>query len=244
MTARRVLLLALVGALVLALLAVMIVRFAPGSAIEPYDTTLTLPPGSPLPSDEQCAGRVQRNPWEPRPQNFRANHTTPPGPVTSRSWGSSAADVLKERVTGDFVGTTDEIIQWASCKWGFETDVTRAQAAQESYWIQATRGDGGVSYGLFQIKSTYWTGTLPYSESSTAYNADWSLGLRRACFEGYLYDGRGRGDLWGCIGVHFSGLWQSEGARSYVKLVERSLARREWLDWPSYGSGEPPGPQR
>jgi hypothetical protein len=29
---------------------------------------------------------------------------------------------------GDDEGTTDEIIQWAACKWGIDTDVVRAQA--------------------------------------------------------------------------------------------------------------------
>ncbi|MDN5914085.1 MAG: hypothetical protein L0I76_03045 [Pseudonocardia sp.] len=240
---RRVLVLALSGVLLIVLATVVIVSRMPSwEASGPYATTSSLPPGSPLPDDEECAAQVKRSTWEPRPENFRANHTTPPGPVVSRSWGTPAAEKLNERVTGNFVGTTDEIIQWASCKWGFDADVTRAQAVQESYWLQSTRGDGGVSYGLLQIKSTYWAGTMPYSEASTAYNVDWSLGLRRACFEGFLYDGRGRGDLWGCIGVHFSGLWQSESARSYVKLVKRHLAHREWLGWPSGGSGDLPGP--
>ncbi|MEQ3549121.1 hypothetical protein WIS52_01450 [Pseudonocardia nematodicida] len=212
-------------------LVVLRVAPEPGGAPE-LGATPTLPPGAPLPTDAQCAARVTRASWEPRPENHEANHTVPPGPVASREWETPAAEALHRRVTGDFTGTTDEIIQWTSCKWGFDTDLTRAQALQESDWRQSTRGDGGVSYGLLQIKSTYWTGTYPYSARSTAYNLDWSLGLRRACFEGDLYDGRGRGDEWGCIGAHYSGFWRDAEALQYVGLVQGYLERREWLAWP------------
>lgn len=200
----------------------------------------TLPPGSVLPSDAECARRVDRNSWEPRPSNNHANMTTPPGPVVSRSWGSSQADALKARVTGAFTGTTDEILQWASCKWGFDVDITRAQAVQESNWYQSTRGDGGVSFGLLQIKSTYWGGTAPWSAESTAFNVDWSLGLRRACFEGLIYGEQSRGDLWGCVGAHFTGLWMDQRSQTYVQWVKQELAERTWLEWPSLTGGRPP----
>ncbi|MGH7866542.1 MAG: hypothetical protein ACREP9_02660, partial [Candidatus Dormibacteraceae bacterium] len=145
-----------------------------------------LAPGSALPSDAQCTARVQRNPWEPRPENTQANHTVPPTPYPNptRSWSSNRANQLKTRVDGQFTGTTDEIIQWSACKWGYPVEVARAQAVDESHWYQSHRSDGGVSYGLFQLKSTVWTGTLPWSQNSTAYNADWAMGVWRACYEG------------------------------------------------------------
>lgn len=199
-----------------------------------------LPPGAPLPSNEDCVRSTRRDPWEPRPENAGANRTAPPGPVASRAWGGPAAEALRARVTGRFTGTTDEIIRWASCKWGFDPDVTRAQAVQESGWVQSARGDGGVSLGLLQIKSTVWTGTAPWSATSTAFNVDWSLGLRRACFEGYLYGDLGsRGDLWGCIGAHYSGQWRDEPALAYVARVQAHLERRAWREWPSV-AGTPP----
>src|SRR5207253_2386021 len=37
----------------------------------------TLPPGTALPGDAECAARVRRDPWEPRPANAAANHTVP-----------------------------------------------------------------------------------------------------------------------------------------------------------------------
>jgi autotransporter family porin len=37
-----------------------------------------------------------------------------------------------DRVTGNFTGTTDEIIQWAAHKWGIDEDVVRSVATAES----------------------------------------------------------------------------------------------------------------
>ncbi|GAA3243347.1 hypothetical protein GCM10017691_48120 [Pseudonocardia petroleophila] len=191
------------------------------------------PPGAALPAGDDCARAIGRDPWEPRPDNRVPNHHVPPGPVDSRSWAEPRAEVLRSRVTGRFTGTTDEIIRWASCKWGFDPDVTRAQAVQESAWHQSARGDGGASHGLLQIKSTVWTGTFPWSAASTAFNVDWSLGLRRACFEGYLFGEHGsRGDLWGCVGAHYSGQWRDPSALAYIAEVRGHLARREWREWP------------
>jgi hypothetical protein len=238
----------LITAVVLVVAAV-IVGVAVREAVTPEATgtveaVWTLPAGSALPSDAECARRVERNAWEPRPDNADANQTIPPGPVISRSWAGPSTAPLQARVTGAFTGTTDEILQWASCKWGLATDVVRAQAVQESRWRQSTRGDGGVSLGLMQIKSTYWHGTAPWSARSTAYNVDWSLGLWRACFEGLVHGAQARGDLWGCVGAHYSGFWLDPLARKYIRWVQEYLAAREWLEWPSPAGGQPPTPGR
>ncbi|MGH3846072.1 MAG: hypothetical protein ACRDR6_23685 [Pseudonocardiaceae bacterium] len=206
-----------------------------------------LPPGSALPSDQDCAARVQRNPWEPRPGNDQANHTVPPVPfpATTASWSSTDADHLKQRVDGQFTGTTDEIIQWASCKWGYPTEIARAQAVEESHWDQSYRGDEGVSYGLFQVKSTVWTGTLPWSQTSTAYNADWAMGVWRACYEGLMYYGpQSRGDTWGCVGGWWSGHGPAAGGESYERRVQSELSTAPYLSWSSPAGGQPPTPSR
>ena len=102
----------------------------------------TLPPGAALPSESACAALVHRSSWEPRPGNATANHTVPPQPLSlgntfdfTASWKSN----YLPRVTGNFTGTTDEIIQWAACKWGWSDDVVRAQAVRESVGIRRTR---------------------------------------------------------------------------------------------------------
>src|SRR5262249_27484398 len=107
-----------------------------------------LPPGSALPSATTCAARVNRSSWEPRPTNRAANYRVPtPQQIASlQPWDShigmsDQSDILRRRVTGNFTGTTDEILQWAACKWGIDPDLVRAQAEQESNWRQSMRGD-------------------------------------------------------------------------------------------------------
>ncbi len=202
-----------------------------------------LAPDSPLPSGEECAARVQRDAWEPRPENARANSTRPQGsaPYGMGTWFTAAADgaAYRGRVDGDFTGTTDEIIQWASCKWGFPTDLNRAQAVTETTWRQSFIGDAGQSFGLYQMKRTVWGGH-PNSEVSTAFVADWAMGLRRACYDGAMWYPQLRGNLDACVGVHFSGDPAEATWRAYVDEVRRYERDKPWLSWPSPAGGTPP----
>ena len=223
-----------------------------------------LPPGSALPGDAECAAAVVRAPWEPRPDNATANQTlASPSELDAfraDAWGAvddRANTVLRQRVTGAFSGTTDEIIQWAACKWGFDPDVVRAQVAVESWWHQSTTGDltadttlwppGAAcsdaghcyqSYGLLQIKWTYWKSAWPEARDSTAFNLDAALAWRRVCYEGYIqwlsapgtpgHPAYGPGDLWGCMGQWMSGGWYDAGAVSYIASVQGDLRDRVW----------------
>jgi hypothetical protein len=108
----------------------------------------TLPPGAKLPSESECAARVRRYAWEPRPDNAAANHSVPTVQQIAQlsSWGpaigvDARADVLRKQITGNFTGTTNEIIQWVACKWGIDEDIVRAEAIAESYWHQSQQGD-------------------------------------------------------------------------------------------------------
>jgi len=83
-----------------------------------------IPVGGALPSDATCAGRVVPT-AENRPTNVSFNNTRGVG-----------ANNENHRVNGNFVGTTDEILQWAACKWGIPDNVIRAVAYQESTWYQ------------------------------------------------------------------------------------------------------------
>src|SRR5262245_38516824 len=66
----------------------------------------TLPPGSTLPSEAECAARVRRSSWEPRAANFWANNTN----AYAQGWRLHGSDLgaygYEERVTGNFTGTT------------------------------------------------------------------------------------------------------------------------------------------
>ena len=227
----------------------------------------TLPPGSSLPSDADCAARVRRSSWEPRPDNTAANNFNVyaqggrltgsyldqygyESRVTGNFTGTQARPLVRNifqsyesRVTGNFTGTTDEIIQWASCKWGFDENTVRAQAVAESYWHQSQLGDCGnntqpethgcASVGILQVKGAdippTHPGTWPYAYQSTAFNIDYTLAVRRACFEGketWLGDTNpsyAAGDEWGCIGRWYSGRWYDPGAVNYIASVKNYL---------------------
>lgn len=206
----------------------------------------TLSPGADLPSD--CAQRIRRSSWEPRPLNYEANHTRGRGGVTIDGASAAFNRKFRGRVDGNFTGTTDEIIQWAACKWGFDEDITRARAVQESNWLQSKLGDRSddvercaligksapcwQSYGILQVKGTIHEGTYPLAEQSTAFNADYALGWLRACYEGafdhWLGDDYAQGDEWGCIGAWYSGEWYDDAAAGYISKVKARLAAFVW----------------
>jgi autotransporter family porin len=194
----------------------------------------TLPPGSALPTDQECAARVRDAP-ETRPQNETYNQTKGFGPP------SNPPQPLYARVTGNFTGTTDEILQWGACKWGIDEDIVRAQAAKESYWTQSNVGDNGQSFGILQVRQPFWgwafNNGVGDATSSTAYNVDAALAARRNCFEGnetWLNStpDRGRdyaaGDIWGCIGLWFSGRWYTPDSTMYMNAVMQYLDQQIW----------------
>jgi hypothetical protein len=163
--------------------------------------------GQGLPSDEFCRAAVGTDTLEPRPSNSAFNHTTPSASFLAAYKSAIIADgglgaSLLERVDGQYTGTTDGVLKWASCKWGFDEDVTRATAVNESHWNQAGIGDvdNGISLGILQVKARDFPATCPavaasqktakvvdpncYSYRSTAFNADYKLAQQRVCFEG------------------------------------------------------------
>lgn len=229
----------------------------------PANSSATLPPGAALPSEATCAARVHRSSWEPRPANRAANSRVPTAAQIAglKPWGSAMgmdprADALRKQMKGNFTGTTDEILQWAACKWGFNPDVLRADAVVESYWQQSQRGDytsnqqycppgswdgAGCfqSYGLFQIKWYFFKDAFPMAQTTTAFSAEYAYGILRACYEGwstYLkqgtplpgYPSYRAGDLWGCLGRWYSGWWYTQDALQYIAKVKTTLANKTW----------------
>lgn len=125
-------------------------------APDPAGYFATEPAGSweRLPSDEDCASRVHRSAWEPRPSNAEANRMRPKLSDVRRSlssrprgdghtYASQFNTWLLARVSGQHTGTTDENIQWAACKWGISDNLLRAMAAAESTWFQGVREPDG-----------------------------------------------------------------------------------------------------
>lgn len=142
------------------------------------------PPGewSSLPSGTACKSLIHYSAWEPRPSNFKPNHVMPdPAAVhaalaaRSRSSGGAAPrwdNWLLPRVDGQFTGTTDEIFQWAACKWGLPADMIRAVAYRESQWYQyATYSSGRClpNYGCTDLFSSATADSKIYCSSLAAY---------------------------------------------------------------------------
>jgi hypothetical protein len=224
----------------------------------------TLPPGATLPTEQECAARVKRSSWEPRPDNTTANHQVPTqeqiallAPWNETMGVDPKADNLLLQITGNFTGTTDEILQWAACKWGIDENIVRAEAVVESNWQQGFRGDytnvksycpPGTwdgrgcyqSYGILQLKYYYFQSAWPMSRDDTAFSVEYVLGVIRTCYEGwttYLNDrtplpGYPRyhaGDIWGCLGRWYSGGWYDQGAVNYIRQVQAAYKDQAWL---------------
>jgi hypothetical protein len=185
-----------------------------GGDAEIVPTFTTLPAGAKLPDESTCIARVVRSPWEPRPANTTANHRAATADDLARlePWPTervfdTKSLALEARVNGAFVGTTDELLQWIACKWGFDIDHVRAEAAASSGWTQGLRTDWTSStaecppdastqqganglqcaqtYGILQITWQYNKPAWPTFRDSTPFHLDYAFGLRRACLEGW-----------------------------------------------------------
>ena len=186
-------------------------------------------------SDDAAAAAVDRSRWEPRPQNREANGRTPSRDTLRhfRRW-SELPRAYKRHVTGNYTGTTDEIIQWSARKWGFSPDLVRAVGVIESWWKMSAIGDDGRSFGIMQVKRGPHC-CFPTTRRSTAFNLDYYGAWLRAAYDGrvgWLNDvERGeryrRGDLWGSVGVWYSGRWHY-GSGEYIQRVKEIIRQRVW----------------
>ena len=222
----------------------------------------TLPPGAKLPSGAECARLIRGlSSHEARPMNAQFNRATGKNvsPGFFPSGDSPQAAELAPLITGDFTGTTQEILEWAACKWGIDQDVVFAQAAVESSWQQAKLGDWTAnvklcppghglgadgtpgecpqSYGILQNRYSSEESVWPSIAVSTAMNVDAAYAIWRSCYDGFevwLNDGPNSqpyraGDLWGCVGRWFAGNWYTPEADGYIDLVKKFVSERIWL---------------
>ncbi len=196
-------------------------------------------------SDAEAAAHVHSAVETRGRTNQIPNHTVPTSDQLTLFHADQAKidatniNPLAQQVTGCFTGTTDEIIQWASWKWGINEDIMRAAAVNESWWKQAgsIHQDGTYySYGILQVLNK-WVDTYPMSDQSTAFNADFYGASYR-----FVYDGLNKyfaqppyaaGDEWGSVGAWFSGAWWDPGATTYIDQVKTILSNRTW-EQPSF----------
>jgi hypothetical protein len=212
----------------------------------------TLAPGAALPTGAQCAALVRAAPVPPEIKGVNRTANATQGSTPAGVTG------LQARVDGRFTGTTEQVLRWAACKWGVDEDVVKAQTAIESWWRMDTRGDLGTdparcppghglrvdgtagrcpeSWGLLQVRYPYNLPAFPDALRSSAFNADWAYASFRSCYEGELtwlntvehVGSYAAGDLWGCVGVWFSGRWHTADAEGYITRVKGYLTQRIW----------------
>ena len=195
----------------------------------------TRPPRTKPRRDVVAARLVNESGWEPRPRNRKRNMRTPSRRgIRHFRRHSGLPRRYERRVSGNYRGTTDEIIQWAAHKWGFHPDVLRAVAVIESWWRQGAIGDHGRSFGLMQLKRGHHC-CYPLSRRSTAFNVDYYGAWLR-----WVYDGRARwlnhmerggryrgGELWRSVGAWYSGRWRHHNGE-YIARVKRIVRKRVW----------------
>lgn len=234
----------------------------PASAGRPI-TTWRPPRSAPL-SDAQAAARV-RPVGEVLPQNRVANGYRPSG-AEIRAFLTGQRDAHGRlpaeynpalgAVTGNFAGTTDEILQWAAHKWGIPEDLARAVAVTESSWRQDAHGDRRTvsdpllypaqslilgtsdvfeSLGLMQIKwrpdGSVGNGTEPLRWKSTAFNADYWGAVVRYYYDGLCYwcsPDYTSGQEWPSIGAWYNPSPWVSASTTYVDNVQGRLAQRRW----------------
>jgi hypothetical protein len=223
----------------------------------------TLPPGARLPTAAHCAKLVDDS-KEPEDKAANKAYNRRTGQSVGQKFFSAGDNPLAQQrlaplITGDFTGTTIDILRWTACKWGIDQDIVFAQAAVESFWQQDTlgawvtdpadcapgfglgqdghRGECPMTYGIMQDPYPYEDGGWPGQIRSTAMNADVAYATWRACFDGYLTwlnsvpEGSHyrAGDVWGCVGFWFAGRWRTRKALDYIAKVRKYLKEKIWL---------------
>lgn len=185
----------------------------------------------------QC--RIWRT-GETRPMNTAANSTVPRRALPG--WPSWAFDdsSYRRHVNGRYAGSTDQILQWAACKWQVPVDVLRGVAAQESWWDATTIGDEGQSFGLMQVKvgAATNTGVTVGMAQASAWNVDYYAATLRACLDGHMVLWRDHpeltsraytsGDLWGCVEAWYTGVGPTEWSAWYPARVQQYMTERRW----------------
>jgi autotransporter family porin len=164
-----------------------------------------------LPTDAQCAVMALSDSVpEIRPANTTANHEMPTSAwlatfhtaVAGDPQTAGAPTSVTDRIDGQFAGTTDQILKWGACKWGFDENEVRGDAVIETNWVQAGEGDvgNGNSFGILQAKSRDSASTCPTEATSqnladanlpdcqlhlsTAFAVDYALGMQYATYIG------------------------------------------------------------
>lgn len=97
--------------------------------------------------------------------------------------------------------------------------------------------------GVMSWQDPAWTemagnqnGTFPFNRDSTAFALDYYGAFIRGCMEGWMWwltgtpsEAQPRDLMWGCVGTWFAGAWMTQGAKDYIKRVQKAIDDRTWL---------------
>ncbi len=150
-----------------------------------------------LPSEPQCTAWSNAIPIAENAPNNTAFNVPPPdgvpssfysNPTPSSGGGIPSSDYAN--VTGNYSGTTDEIVRWAACKWGVDEDVVRAQGEVESGWDQGGAGDKRTTESTC-VNGTFtalWNTVISEPDGSTVScpnccYTSWSMWQTKAYYE-------------------------------------------------------------
>ncbi|MGZ8967477.1 MAG: hypothetical protein ACXW1C_06165 [Gallionella sp.] len=134
---------------------------------------VTLPPYTTLPTDATCAASVRAaSKVEIRPSNAAYNAAV--GKALPNFFNGSVFDakvvhsntVTAAHISGNFTGTSEDILRWGACKWGIDENVVKAMAANESQWQQAHRFNA-TNLPAAQAAASAVGNTLTYHPSTT-----------------------------------------------------------------------------
>jgi hypothetical protein len=177
------------------------------------------------------------------PYNRTAGRPTDPGQFFGpESWRPYYAGI-----SGGCTGTTEQILEWAARKWGFEADLAKAMAVAESTWRQWAVGPHG-EYGILQVNPRAWPDWGP-AQWSTAYSADYAMAVVRSHYDGNSWlGGQTRGRLRDAVAAWECGCAYNGGGE-YANVVFWYYDTKPWRNG-GFGpenrplGGDHPGPPR
>jgi len=164
--------------------------------------------------------------WENAAQNATpGRHSNP-----SNFWGNSAWRWYFDQIDGACTGTTEQILEWAAKKWGFDqlgyADLAKAQAAVETWWRENFVGNAG-EVGILQIHPAFWPDNQP-ATWSTGYAADYAMAVVRSFYDGASWlGGATKGDLWGSVAAWNCGCAYN-GDNWYANQIKTYLNTKPW----------------
>ena len=142
--------------------------------------------------------------WDNATQNrTRGRPTNPASFYGHPGWRS-----YYDRIDGDCTGSTEQILEWAAKKWGFDQigypDLAKAMAVLETFWNQAFVGNH-AEVGILQVRPEFWPDYQP-AMWSTAYAADYAMAVVRSIYDGASWLGsQTKGDIRDSVAAWYCG---------------------------------------